>query len=148
MGSTVNVLTGITAYDVISGDVTEDITYVITNSADEVVTEIDTTEEALYTVSLSVKDEADNEATAEFTIEVVGMQFLATNLVANGSFANDMTVDKPEWSTFIQDWGAAPVVTPTHNKEAGTFTLDIAGGGDGSLGNSIIPRWLYYTCSR
>lgn len=130
VGSTVNVLTGITAYDVISGDVTEDITYVITNSADEVVTEIDTTEEALYTVSLSVKDEADNEATAEFTIEVVGMQFLATNLVANGSFANDMTVDKPEWSTFIQDWGAAPVVTPTHNKEAGTFTLDIAGGGD------------------
>ena len=61
------------------------------------VTEIDTIEE-VYTVSLSVKDEADNEATAEPIIEV-GYAVLSNKFrLQMVVFANDMTVDKPEWS--------------------------------------------------
>ena len=127
---TIDVLAGITANDIIDGDLTSAIVAVIKNSAEETVTTIDTSVEGTYTVYLTVEDAAGNEATAEFTIEVVSMQFNATNLVANGSFEADLTVDAPEWAVWHQDWGTAPVVTTALDTTAGTFAVDITGGGD------------------
>ena len=129
---TIDVLAGITAFDVIDGDLTSAIVAVIKNSAEETVTTIDTSVEGTYTVYLTVEDAAGNEATAEFTIEIVSMQFNATNLVANGSFDADLTVDAPEWAVWHQDWGTAPVVTTALDTTAGTFAVDITGGGDAS----------------
>ena len=130
IGSTVDVKSGITAFDVIDGDVTEDLVFVIKNAASEVVTSIDTAAEGIYTVEVSVEDAAGNEATASFTVEIVSMQFLAANKVANGSFESALTVDKPEWALWSQDWGTAPVVTTALDTTAGTFGVDITGGGD------------------
>jgi hypothetical protein len=130
---TIDVLAGITAFDVIDGDLTSAIVAVIKNSAEETVTTIDTSVEGTYTVYLTVEDAAGNEATAEFTIEIVSMQFNATNLVANGSFDADLTVDAPEWAVWHQDWGTAPVVTTALDTTAGTFAVDITGGGDAAL---------------
>ena len=129
IGSTVDVTAGITALDVVDGNLTDELVFVIKNANDEVVTAVDTTVEGVFTVEVSVSDAAENEAIATFTIEVVGMKFLDTNLVKNGDFKADLDTVKPEWSVWSQDWDAAPVVTTAQDKVLGTYTVDITGGG-------------------
>ena len=129
VGSTVDVAAGITAFDVIDGNVTEDLVFVIKNAANEVVTSVDTAAVGTYTVEVSVEDAAGNEATATFTIEIVSMQFLTANKVANGSFDTALTVEKPEWTVWSQNWDPIPTVVTTLDTTAGTYSLDITGGG-------------------
>ncbi len=125
-------MNGITAFDVVDGDVTDLITYVITDASDNVVTTIDTSAEATYTVTYTVEDAAGNIATATTVVSVVGLIFQDTNLVADPSFETEFDTTTPEWALWVQDWGTAPVVTPTLDTTAGTYALNIAGGGDAS----------------
>ncbi len=128
-------MAGVTAFDVVDGDVSEDIAVVIKNEADEVVTTIDTSVEATYTLTYTVSDAAGNEAEFIMTLEVVGMQFNETNLIANPSFEADLDVDAPEWALWQQDayWATpAPVVVTELDTTNGTYSLDITGGGDAS----------------
>lgn len=126
-------LAGVTAFDIVDGDVTEDIVAVITDDANQVVTTLDTSIEATYTVTYTVSDAAGNEAEFIMILEVVGMQFNDTNLIANPSFEADLDVDTPEWALWQQDghWATpAPVVVTELDTTNGTYSLDITGGGD------------------
>ncbi|MDO9629034.1 MAG: carbohydrate binding domain-containing protein, partial [Acholeplasmataceae bacterium] len=125
-----NPLTGVTATDDRDGDVTADIVVVIKNSLNEVVTTINTAVEATYTITYTVEDAAGNVATATMTLEVVAMQFSATNKVVNPSFATALNATTPEWAVWYQDWGTAPVVVHGIDTVAGVYNVDITGGGD------------------
>lgn len=132
VGSTFDPMSGVTAFDIVDGDVTEDIVVVIKDSNEAVLEALDTSVEGTYTVTYSVGDAAGNDAEFVMTVEVVGMQFNETNLIANPSFENELTVDAPEWAMWSQNWGGAPVVVPTLDTTNGVYTVDITGGGDAS----------------
>jgi hypothetical protein len=130
VGSNYNPLTGVTAFDVVDGDVTEDIVVVIKNAQDAVVNAVVTSVAGTFTVEYSVEDSKGNEATAESAVTVVDLLFKDENLLTNGSFA---TAIGAEWGYWQQDgfWAtAAPVVTRSQDVAGGTYSLDINGGGD------------------
>lgn len=130
LNATFDPLAGVTAVDGIDGDVTADIVVVIKDSLDAVVTTLDTSVEGTYTVTYTVSDAAGNEATASMTLEVVAMQFSATNKILNPSFAVALDATTPEWGVWSQDWGTAPVVVHGIDTVAGVYNVDITGGGD------------------
>lgn len=123
-------MAGVTAFDIVDGDVTEDVVVVITDTDDAVVESVDTSVEGSYTLTYTVSDVAGNEAEFIVALEIVGMQFSDTNLIVNPSFEADLNVETPEWALWAQDWGGAPVVVTTLDTTAGTYSLDITGGGD------------------
>jgi hypothetical protein len=127
VGSNFNPLTGVTAFDVVDGDVTEDIVVVIKNAQDAVVNSVVTSVAGTFTVEYSVEDSKGNEATAESAVTVVDLLFKNENLFTNGSFA---TAIGEEWSFYTRDWAPAPVVNRSQDVAAGTYSLDITGGGD------------------
>jgi hypothetical protein len=130
VGATFNPLEGVTAFDLVDGDVTSDIVVEIRNSLDVVVPSVDTSAPATFTVKYSVEDVAGNEATAQTTVNVVSLAFRNENLMRNGSFN---TAFGDEFTFFTQDWGSAPVVVRTQDTTAGTVSFDISnGGGDAS----------------
>lgn len=131
IGTTFDPKVGVTAFDLTDGDVTDDITVVIKNALDAVVTTVDTTEETTYEITYTVTDAAGNKATHVMTLEVVGMQFSEENLIVNGDFSEPLNVEKPEWTIWAQDWGTAAVVTGAINATDGTYELDITNSGDG-----------------
>lgn len=137
VGGTFDPLNGVSAFDVVDGDLTDNIAVTIFKNLDgggvELATSVDTSVEGVtYTIYYSVVDSSMNVATAETTVSVVGLIFQATNLVADPSFESEFDTTTPEWALWVQDWGAAPEVTPTLDTTAGTYSLDIAGGGDAS----------------
>jgi hypothetical protein len=71
VGSTFNPLTGVTAVDVTDGAVTEDLSVVIKNSLDVVVTTLDTASEGVFTVTYSVTDSLGNSSNKTITVTVV-----------------------------------------------------------------------------
>ncbi|MCD4826341.1 MAG: carbohydrate binding domain-containing protein [Acholeplasmataceae bacterium] len=126
-------MTGVTAYDVVDEDLTEDIVVVIKDSSDAVVQSVDTSAPATYTLTYTVSDAAGNEAEFVVVLDVVGMQFSDTNLIVNPSFETELNTETPEWGFWQQDgyWSTpAPVVVTELNTTAGTYSLDITGGGD------------------
>ena len=127
VGSTYDPLNGVTALDIVDGDLTDSILVEILDSNNAEVDEVDTSEPGVFTVSYSVEDAAGNEATAESTVSVVNLAFQNENLLVNGSFA---TAIGEEWGYWQQDWGTAPVVNRSQDVNAGTYSLDITGGGD------------------
>jgi len=129
VGSTYDPLAGITAADVVDGDVTADIVVVVKNAQDTIVSAVDTSMAGIFTVEYSVEDSKGNEANAETAVTVVDLLFKDENLFTNGTFA---TAIGEEWSFWTRDWAPAPVVNRTQNLAAGTYSLDIAGGGDAS----------------
>jgi hypothetical protein len=120
-----NPLTGVTAVDMVEGLISE-IDAEIRNSQNEIVSAVDTTAPGVFTITYTASDSANNTSTATRTVNVVGMTFLDENLLTNGSFA-DAVGD--EWSTFIQDWDAAPVVELSQDNVEDTYSLAITGGG-------------------
>jgi hypothetical protein len=127
VGSTYDPLNGVTALDIVDGDLTDSILVEILDSNNAVVNAVDTSAPGVYTVNYTVEDAAGNEATAQTTVNVVSLVFKNENLLANGSFANAVG---EEWGYWQQDWGTAPVVNRTQDTVAGTYSLDITGGGD------------------
>lgn len=127
VGSTYDPLVGVTAADAVDGDLTDAILVEILDSQDAVVDEVDTTEPGEFTVTYTVEDAAGNEATDETTVNVVDLVFRDENLIVNGSFDEAIGEEFGYWQ---QDWGGAPVVNRTQDTEAGTYSLDITGGGD------------------
>ncbi len=127
VGSTYDPLNGVTALDIVDGDLTDAIAVEILDSNNAVVDEVDTSAPAVYTVNYFVEDAAGNEATAETTVNVVDLVFRNENLLANGSFADALGA---EWGYWQQDWGSAPVVNRSQDTVAGSYSLDINGGGD------------------
>jgi hypothetical protein len=126
VGSTFNPLSGVTAFDIVDGDLTSAIVVEIFDSSLAKVNEVNTSAPGVYTVKYSVEDAAGNEATAETTVNVVSLVFRDENLLANGSFS---TAIGDEFSFFTQDWGSAPVVNRSQDVAAGTYSLDISNGG-------------------
>lgn len=125
-----NALSGVKALDLVDGDISSEVTYVITDEDDNVIDELDTSAPGTYTITYSAEDSAGNVATKVMTLEIVGMQFNDANLVANPSFDAELDAEKAEWSVWSQDWGTAPVVESAIDTENGLFTVDITGGGD------------------
>jgi len=130
VGNAFDPMSGVTAFDIVDGDVTEDIVVVIENGLGDVVTTIDTSVEDTFTITYSVADAAGNEAEFVVTLEVVGMQFNETNLIANPSFDAALNETTPEWAVWSQDWGTAPVVVAAIDTTNGVYTVDVTGGGD------------------
>ena len=127
VGSTYDPLNGVTALDIVDGDLTDSILVEILDSNNATVNTVDTSAPGVYTVNYSVEDAAGNEATAQTTVNVVGLAFRNENLLVNGSFA---TAIGEEWGYWQQDWGTAPVVNRSQDVNAATYSLDITGGGD------------------
>lgn len=127
VGSTYNPLTGVTAFDVVDGDVTNKIVVEIFNSSNAKVDAVVTTAPAVFTVKYAVTDLAGNKAESQTVVNVVNLVFKDENLLTNGSFA---TAIGSEWGYWQQDWGTPPVVTRSQDTTAGTYSLAITGGGD------------------
>ena len=135
VGNPFDPMTGVTAFDIVDGDVTEDIVVVIENGLGDVVTTVDTSAEDTFTITYTVVDAAGNEAEFVVTLEVVGMQFNETNLIANPSFEAELDATTPEWAVWAQDgyWAQpAPVVVHGIDTTNGVYNVDITGGGDAS----------------
>jgi hypothetical protein len=126
VGSTFDPLNGVTALDVVDGDLTDEIVFEILDSNSAKVNSVDTSAPATFTITYTVEDLAGNEATATTVLSVVNLQFRNENLLTNGSFA---TAIGNEWSFFTQDWPTAPVVTGSQDVSGGTYSLDISNGG-------------------
>ena len=71
VGSTFNPLTGVTAVDVTDGAVTANLSVVIKNSLDAVVTTLDTASEGVFTVTYSVTDSLGNSSNKTITVTVI-----------------------------------------------------------------------------
>ncbi len=126
VGSTYDPLNGVTALDVVDGDLTDEILVEILDSNNAVVNAVDTSVPAVYTVNYSVEDAAGNEATAQTTVNVVSLAFKDENLLRNGSFIDGWE----NWATWSQNWGNAPVVDGGVNFAQDLIALTITGGGD------------------
>jgi len=133
VGATYDPLAGVTAYDVVDGDVTANIAVEIKDSTNAIVAAVDTSAPGTFTVTYTVSDVALNVATATTEVTVSSMLFKSTNLVANPSFTAELNTEKPEWSHWNQNgyWGQPmPIVSYTLDTLAGTYAVDIVGGGD------------------
>ncbi len=131
VGGTFNPLAGVSAYDLVDGDLTSEIAVEIKDADGVVVTEIDTTEETTYTLNYTVSDAALNEASFVMTLEIVGMQFHDTNLIKNGDFSQPLDEVTPEWSMWLQEGDDGAVATGTVNEVDETFEIDISNPGSG-----------------
>jgi len=135
VGTEFDPMTGVSAYDLVDGDVTDKIVVTIKDSLDNTVSFVDTSVPGVFTVTYTVEDLAGNIATETMTVNVVSMLFKETNLIANPSFEQPFNATTPEWDHWQQDgyWATpAPVVEYTLDTEAGTYSIDITGGGDAS----------------
>jgi hypothetical protein len=124
VGNAFDPMTGVTAFDIVDGDVTEDIVVEIKNALGDVVTTVDTSVEGTFTITYTIADAAGNEAEFVVTLEVVGMQFEETNLLVNGDFDTALG-DPSEWEIF--DEGNAFVTDSGIDTTAGTFSITTAG---------------------
>ncbi len=138
VGAEYNPLTGVTAFDVVDGDVTADIVVTIANEGGAPVETVDTSAAGTFTVTYTVEDAAGNVETATTTVHVVSMLFKETNLIANPSFESAFNETTPEWCVWSQNWGAAPVVTPTLDTTAGTYSIAMVGGGDAAWAIQVV----------
>lgn len=138
VGAAYNPLTGVTAYDVVDGDVTSSIVVTIANEGGSPVETVDTSVPGVYTVTYTVEDAAHNIETATTTVHVVSMLFKSTNMIADPSFESAFNETTPEWSVWSQNWGAAPVVTPTLDTAAGTYSIAMVGGGDAAWAIQVV----------
>ena len=135
LNTTYDAMAGVTAFDIVDGDVSEDITLVIKDGSQAVVTAIDTTVEGVYTLTYTVEDAAGNSAEFVVTLSIVSMQFSDTNLIVNGDFETALG-DPAEWTTWGQvGWGVEAVYTAAIVD--GTFQVDITNAGDQPDGWSV-----------
>jgi len=142
VGAEYDPMAGVTAFDVVDGDVTSAIVVTIKDSEDNTVEFVNTSVAGTFTVTYTVEDEAGNVATATTTINVVSMMFKETNLIVNPSFDEAFDETTPEWTHWEQFWGAAPVVDYTLDTEAGTYSIAMVGGGDAAWAIQVVQEHL------
>jgi hypothetical protein len=130
VGSTYDPLNGVTALDIVDGDLTDSILVEILDSNNATVNTVDTSAPGVYTVNYSVEDAAGNEATAQTTVNVVSLAFRNENLLVNGSFATAIGEEWEYWQQPEQWATPAPIVSRSQDVDAGTYSLDMNGGGD------------------
>ncbi len=126
LGADFDPMNGVTAFDIVDGDVTDSIAVVIKDNADQVVEAVDTSMESTYTLTYTVSDEAGNEAEFVVTLEIVGMQFNSANLLVNGLFDAALNETTPEWEIYDE---AAYVTASGIDVENGEFSVTTAGAG-------------------
>jgi hypothetical protein len=110
-GTDFDPLSGVTAYDLGDGDVTENIEvviYKIEGDTESSADEIDTSEVAQYKIVYTVKDSKDNEATATTILTIQDLLLSDVNLIANGDFAN---ATDDTWQVYSSDNGTVLDVT-------------------------------------
>ncbi|MGA0875918.1 MAG: carbohydrate binding domain-containing protein [Bacilli bacterium] len=125
VGSTFDPLNGVTAFDVVDGDLTDEIVVEILDSNSAKVDTVDTSAPATFTITYTVEDLAGNEATTTTVLSVVSLQFKDENLLVNGDFNQVVP-----WDVWTQDWGNAPVVSVGINNVQTLIGINIQGGGD------------------
>ncbi|MFH1693880.1 MAG: carbohydrate binding domain-containing protein [Bacillota bacterium] len=125
IGSTYDPATGVTAFDITDGDVTDQIVITIEDSESNPVTTIDTTVETTYIVTYTVEDSLGNSGFLTSTVNVVYLLFSQTNLIKNPSFEAALDETNPEWTV----WSESYTVVSGIDTVAGTFELDITGTG-------------------
>ena len=132
VGANYDPLVGVTAIDVVDGDLTDEIVVEIFNSLDQKVSAVDTSAPGVFTVKYSVEDANGNEATAQTTVNIVSLAFKDENLLVNGDFT---TAIGAEWGyyqlTDADTWAPnpKPIVVRTQDTVEGTYSLDITNGG-------------------
>lgn len=136
LNSTFDPMAGVTAFDIVDGDVTDQITVEIKDGSQAVVTAVDTSAEAVYTLTYTVEDAAGNSEEFVVTLAVVGMQFSETNLIVNGDFEAALG-DPAEWTTWGQDWDTPAAFTGAINTTEGTYEMDITASGSGGAAWTI-----------
>jgi hypothetical protein len=130
VGASYDPLEGVTAVDVVDGDLTDEIVVEIFNSSDAKVNEVDTTAPGVFTVEYTVEDAMGNVAEVSTTVNVVSLTFKNENLLPNGSFATAIGQEWDYWQQPEQWVNPAPIVSRSQDVNAGTYSLDINGGGD------------------
>jgi hypothetical protein len=100
VGNTFDPLNGITALDVVDGDLTDEIIVEILDGNGAKVNSVDTSAPGTYTITYTVEDLAGNEATATTTLSVVSLQFKNENLLMNGGFEEGFGIS---WDTWNQE---------------------------------------------
>ena len=95
VGTVFDPLDGVTAFDVVDGDITLD--------ASHYVGTVDITIAADYTITYTVEDAAGNETIVIRVITVVALIFNETGLVVNGDFAAAIG-DPAEWNLYEANW--------------------------------------------
>ncbi len=88
-------MAGVSAFDALDGDVTADITYVITDENDAVVDTLSTSAAGNYTITYSVTDAAGNTQTAVTLLSIVEAPL--------------DTYALPEWRAFANTWEGSDV---------------------------------------
>jgi len=141
VGSEFDPMAGVTAFDMVDGDMTSLIVVTIEDGEGNPVESVDTSVAGTFTVTYTVEDEAGNIGTATTTVNVVSMLFKETNLIANPSFDQPLNETTPEWTHWNQDgyWAnPAPVVEYTLDNVAGTYSIAIVGGGDAAWAIQVV----------
>lgn len=70
------------------------------------------------------------------------IKFQTTNMVANPSFNTALNETTPEWSVWVQNWGAMPVVTPAIDTVNGVYNVGIVGGGEAAWSVQLQSAYL------
>ena len=125
-GTTFDALEGVTAFDIIDGDIA------LTEA--NVTGTVNTTTPGEYTLTYTVSDNAGNEATATRVITVVDLIFNSTDMIVNGDFEAALS-DPAEWYIYeATGWDGAPNSAGTVSIIDGELNLAVTtlGGGGGS----------------
>lgn len=133
IGASYDPLSGVSAVDVVDGDVTSSITVEIKNSSDVVVASVDTSVAGTFTVSYSVADKAANVRTATTLVTISAMAFKPANLVANASFAAALNTTTPEWAIWSEAGATSAIDTV-----AGTYSVTVPASGGAAWSTQLI----------
>jgi hypothetical protein len=144
VGVTFDPLEGVTALDVVDGEITLDATHY--------VSDVDTATPGEYTVVYTVTDAAGNIGTETITITVVGMIFNPTTEIVDGTFTTTTEIiaevqdtggaditDEDIWYQYTAGWdGAAATFTITD----GAAVIDVTASGNEEWGIQFKQKGL------
>ncbi|MDY0011102.1 MAG: carbohydrate binding domain-containing protein, partial [Candidatus Izemoplasmatales bacterium] len=154
-GAVYDPLAGVSAYDVVDGDITLDSTHYVSN--------VDTSVPGEYEVTYTVSDAAGNTATITISVTVVDLVFTNTNDITDGTFTTTTTIipevqdteengyaditDPEIWYQYTAGWdGAAATFTVVDGKAV--IEVTAPGNNDWGLmlkqkGITLVPGETY-----
>jgi len=139
-GAVYDPLAGVSAYDVVDGEITLDETHY--------VSDVDTSTPGVYSVTYTVSDAAGNVATVTITVTVVDLVFNNTNDITDGSFKTTTEIiaeiqdteengyaditDPEIWYYYVAGWNGAEATFSVID-EAAVIEVTAVGGADWSV---------------